>query len=276
MKIALTVLLAIFYFFVHTAAAEEDALISNPASPWYLLDDSSGWHFELGVGVEIEPGYPGSDEYSVEPDFLARAIYRTESGHRFIISPGEIGGIYSVSPQTQILAFLEFEEEREIDDDDALQGLDVIDSTIEGQLMLAHRYGKVSIFGILQPDLTGDAKKGLVWFVGAGYDTYLSNPRYRFAASFDISGADSEHMDTEFGISAAEAGRTSYAEYMPSASIKSATLGMSLEYEVTNRVSVLANIETEYYFDEAAKSPLINDVGSEVTYEAGLLLRWEF
>ena len=257
-------------------SASDDPLTSNPSGAWYLQDAEQGWHFDVGLGVEFEPGYPGSDEYSSEPDVLARAVYRTEQGHRLFITPGEIGGIYSISPDTQFVAFLEFEEAREVDEDPALIGLDPVDSTIEGQFILAHRFGKKQVFAVLQPDLTGDANKGVVWFAGVGYDTYLQDRRWRFATTFDISGADAEHMNTEFGINAEEVVRTGYTTYEAGAALKSATLGLQLVYQFTSRLSLLGNVETEYYFSEASDSPLINDEGNDITYEASLLLRWEF
>ena len=257
-------------------AHANDPLQSNPASPWYLLDDAEGWHFDVGLGLEYEPGYAGSDEYSTEADIEARVIYRSKSGHRYFVSLGEVGGIFALSPATQFLVFLEYEEGREADDDDALEGLDEVDDTVEGQFMLARRFENVSIYAIAQPDLTGDADKGFVWFIGSSYDTFLHNNRWRIGTRFDISGADSEHMQTEFGITAAEAARTGYREYDPDGGLKSMTLGLNAEYAVTETLSLIGDIETEYYFDEGAASPLIEDLGSRTTVEASLLLLWRF
>jgi len=270
-------LMALFLMFLSkNLAAELDPLERNPASPWYLSKAASGWYFDVGVGLEYEAGYPGSDVYSAEPDLFARAIYQTEAGHRLFFSLGEIGGIYALSEKTQLVAFLEYEEERDADDDEALVGLDVIDSTIEGQFAVAHRLNNFSFFGVVQPDLTGDANKGIVWFIGAGYDSFLENPNWRIATRIDISGADQEYMQTEFGISAKEALRTSYTAYAPSSGLKSATLNLSFEYMFNPKLSILTSIDTEYYFNEAANSPLIADVGSEVGYEASILMRWQF
>lgn len=81
-----------------------------------------------------------------------------------------MGTVFSLSDRTQLQMFLEYEEERETDDDDTLVGLNAVDATIEGQIMLARRYGNFSTYAIAQPDLTGNANKGVVWFLGAGYD----------------------------------------------------------------------------------------------------------
>lgn len=258
------------------AAAQSDPLQLNPASPWYALDASSGWHFELGAGLEYEPSYPGSDKYLTEPDLFARAIYRSDSGNRYFVSLGEVGAIFTLSDRTQFQMFLEYEEEREIDDDDTLLGLNEVDATIEGQFMLARRYGNFSTYAIVQPDLTGDANKGLVWFLGASYDQLFNDGQWRLGSTLDVSGADSEHMRTEFGITADEAARTGYKQYQPGSALKSATWGISAEYWIKPRLSVLTNVETEFYFSEAANSPLIVDFGRRVGVEASVVLRWTF
>ncbi len=258
------------------AAAQSDPLQLNPASPWYALEADSGWHFDLGAGLEYEPSYPGSDKYAVEPDVFARAMYRTDKGHRYFVSLGEVGAIFSLSDRTQFQMFLEYEEQRETDDDDTLLGLNEVDATIEGQFMLARRYGNFSTYAIIQPDLTGDANKGVVWFLGAGYDHLLADGKWRLGTTLDVRGADSEHMNTEFGITADEAARTGYREYQASSGIKSTTWGISAEYWIKPRLSVLTNIETEFYFSEAANSPLIADFGRKVGVEASVLLRWTF
>lgn len=260
----------------YTAHGQTDPLQLNPASPWYALDTESGWHFDLGVGLEYEPSYPGSDKYSTEPDLFARAMYRSDKGHRYFISLGEVGAIFSLSDKTQFQVFLEYEEEREVDDDDTLVGLNKVDATIEGQFMLARRYGNFSTYAIAQPDLTGDANKGVVWFLGASYDRLLADGQWRIGSTLDVSGADSEYMNTEFGISTEEAAITGYPEYQPSSGLKSATWGISAEYWIKPRLSLLTNIETEYYFSEAANSPLISDFGRRVGVEASVLLRWTF
>ena len=258
------------------ANVNADPLALNPASPWYGTDLEAGWHYDVGIGIEYEPGYAGSDKYAVEGDVDGRALYRTESGSRLFINLGEIGGAFSLSPNTEIIAFFEYEEGREIEDDATLTGLNPVDSTVEGQFMLARRFGNTMLFGGLQADLTGDANKGLVWFLGGGYDWLAPDKRWRANTTFDLSGADGEYMRTEFGITPEETSRTGYTTYQPSSGLKSVTWNIAVEYYFSDRLSLLSGIETEYYLTEASDSPLISDEGSDVTFEATMLLRYQF
>ncbi len=257
---------------VHAA----DPLSLNPDSPWYASGFETGWHFELGGGPEYEPTYAGSDKYISGLAISARALYRTSGGHRYYVSLGELGATFQLSQNMQLLAFLEYEEGREDEEDSTLTGLDTIDATVEGQFMLARRMGSMTFYGVLQPDLTGDANKGLVWFIGAGYDRLSADERWRTSTTFDLSGADSEYMHTEFGITAEESQRTGYAIYQPGSGLKSLTWNVSREYYFSDRFSLLGSMDMEYYLSDAADSPLIADEGSELTFEASLQLRYRF
>ncbi|GAA6137466.1 MipA/OmpV family protein [Arenicella sp. 4NH20-0111] len=251
-----------------------DPLQLNPESPWYALDSEPGWQFELGLGVEIEPTYAGSDSSESAAGVSARALFRTQSGHRIYFGLGEIGTIYSISENTQFQGFIEYEEGRDRGDDPILDTLDSVESTIEGQFTLARRFGDSSIFATLQPDLTGDANKGLVWFVGASHDWLMDNDKWRFGTRLDISGADSEYMQTEFGITSDESLRSGFRTFQPNSGLKSLTLGLSTEYYLSNRMSILGSMEVESYLGDAADSPLILDLGSKTGIEANLLFRW--
>lgn len=251
-----------------------EVLNNNPFSPWYLADANTGWHFDAFIGVESEPTYAGSDDNETELDGDARAFYRTTMGHRWFLSVGEVGGIYALSDHTQVIAFLEYEEAREADEAPELRLLDEVESTLEGQLGVFHRWGTTYAGLVLQPDLL-DRGKGFVWFVAAGKDWQIGD-NTRLSISADLSGADSTHMRTEFGITEAEALRSGYPAYRPESGLKSASLAVRSEYRWNSDWSVLLSVEMEHYLSEASDSPLLADEGADNTFELGLSLRYQF
>jgi len=261
-------------FFLTASVSAQDPLVMNIESPWYKYTADTGWHYDLGIGLEYEPTYAGSKNYNTEAAVLGRAIYKAESGNRYYVSLGEVGAMIPLSPNTQILAFLEYEDGRESADDDLLNGLNSIDATVEGQFTLAHRFGNKTLFATLQPDVAGDANKGLVWFVGGSYDWFSKNNKWRFSSRVDLSGADSEYMQTDFGVTAQESAASGYQTYTPDAGLKSLSFGFSSEYYISNKLSVLSSVEIENYLDKAADSPLIQDGGDKTGVEASVLLRW--
>jgi outer membrane scaffolding protein for murein synthesis (MipA/OmpV family) len=61
-----------------TAQAEENApLFPLPFTPDFTR--GSGWGFALGLGVEYEAAYPGSDEYEFEPEPVIAVQLRAEN-----------------------------------------------------------------------------------------------------------------------------------------------------------------------------------------------------
>ena len=246
----------------------------NPKSPWYRSDRPERWHLEFFLGGAVEPDYPGSDNYEVEPEANVRFIYKDPWQNRYLLSIAEVEAQIDLTDATVLDLRIEYEEGRE-DDNDALDGLGDQDDTLEGHLGLFHRFGDLSVGAVFQPELI-DKGKGLVFFVGAAYDQLLMNDRLRLSPHLDVSWADTEHMKTEFGISEEEATRSEFEAYKPSGGLKSTTGGLDLEYRFNQKWSLLAEGEVEYYFDEAADSPLIDDAGSRTTFEVTLGLFYRF
>ncbi len=238
------------------------------------LESNTGWQNEVAIGIESEPTYAGSDNNKTEADFDFKAVHTNENGHQWLLSLGEIGYTRKVSEDTSITALLEYEEGREAEEEDLLKGLESVDDTVELQLSTTRRFGNSYGYAVLQYDLL-DRGKGLVWFLGAAHDYELSD-RLGVRLGLDISGADAEHMNTEFGISAAEASATGFSQYKPSSGLKSVTLSAESTYELNRNWSLLGEVEVENYLSEAADSPLIADYGSDVTYEVGIALRYQF
>ncbi|MEM7246483.1 MAG: MipA/OmpV family protein [Acidobacteriota bacterium] len=248
---------------------------ADPFGAWYLDDAAPGWHFDLFLGAEREPTYAGSDAYETEPEVDLRAFYRTRSGQRWFASLGEVGTFQPVGDDWVIGALLELEEGRDDSDDDTLTGLDEVDSTVELQVSVARRFGKGHLGVVLQPDVLGRGK-GFVTFLGGGLTHLSSSERFRTSLSLDLSWADAEHLRTEGGVTPEESARTGLPVHEPSGGLKSATADVGLEWYFAERWSLLAGLEVERYFGDAADSPLIALEGDALTTEAGVAFRFRF
>lgn len=260
---------------LHTKPTHASDQENHTSGPWYLADQQKGWYFDGTIGFENEPTYAGSDKYASEADISARAIYRTQTGHRYFINLGELGAIFQFSPDLIVQTVLEYEEAREVEEDNTLAGLNEGEATLEGQITIARRFGNFTLGAVLQPDLLSRGK-GLVTFLAASYDKTLLSDKLHLHTGIDFSWGDDEHMQTEFGITDAEASNTNFASYSPGAGYKSTTLNLGLEYWITSKVSLLAITEMELYASNASESPLLADEGSDTTYEAALALRYSF
>lgn len=246
----------------------------NPYGPWYLSDQSVGWYFDAELGFESEAAYTGSDEYNSEAGFNARAFYKTENGNRYFISLGEIGAYFELQNNWLLGAVFEYEEGRDNDDDPILREFDKVENTVEAQISLVKRWGDFNLALVLQPDIL-DRGKGMVYFAGLSYDKMI-NDRFRVSPFMDISFGDSEHLNTEAGVSNAVAQRSGLQAYTPSSGYKSTTLGMNFGYDISESWQLVGNMETEFYGSEMSDSPLIRDEGDDVNYDIAIGLRYQF
>ncbi len=238
----------------------------NPFSPWYLRHAERWWHFDALVGVEVEPDYVGSDDSELEPAASLRALFKDRFGNRYTVAPGEVGAAFYFGDRWALTVDFELEDGRETENED-LRGLPEGRETLEGELALFRRWGDGYAYAVYQPDLLSRGK-GIVTFIGYGYDHLTAGERWLLSPRVDISWGDREHMQTEFGLSTSEAAIIGQRPYTPGGGLKSTTMGFMAQRFFGRRWSWLTSLEIELYHDRAADSPLLSELGSEVTFEA--------
>lgn len=239
---------------------------ANPLGPWFLSDAEKAWHIDLLLGAETEPDYVGSDDSETDISGFARAHFRDRFGNLYRLGLGEVGAAFYFGERWALGVDLEYEEGRETENVD-LQGLPDGDATLEGEFSLFRRWGNGYGTLVLQPDLL-DRGKGIVYFVGYAYDHLTPEKRWLVSPRLDLSWGDSEHMQTEFGLTPAQAAILGLAEYAPGGGLKSTTAGLVVQRFLGRRWSLLGSVEVEHYFDKAADSPLIAELGSDINIEA--------
>ena len=246
----------------------------NILSPWYMQDyDEKWWRFELLLGFEIEPTYPGSDETEEEVGGLIRGILKDPWNNRYTVGLEGVSGAFDLTKDLVFFVQIEQEEGDEGESAD-LDGLDQVRDTVEGQFTLGYRIGNAYGFGAIQPDLL-DRGKGIVYFAGVGYDWQITDP-IGLRQVLLLSGGNNTHMNTEFDITPTEAKRTGFRVYNPDAGLKTLEWQIQAEYAWTDHISLMALADLEYYLGDAAESPLVRDIGSDTTAEVlgGVLFRW--
>ncbi len=240
----------------------------------YDDDDGPGWSFEVSTAFESEPAYTGSDTQVSGFGFDAIATYAAPSGTEYFLSLGELGVRFQPTQDSVLQAVLEYEPGRQNEDDPILSGFPKVDDTVELQLAYGRGFGPLTFGAILQVDALNKGK-GLVGFVAATYDADLSE-RLSGTASIDVSFADAEHMNTEVGISQATSAATGLAAYSASSGYKSTSVGVELEYALSEQMSLFSGVAAELYGSNMSKSPLIAVHGRDTTYEAEIGVAYRF
>lgn len=231
-------------------------------------DDSqtAGISFELGVGGVIAPSFEGSGSYAVSPYPLIGFEYlRLPNG--FTIGGGDGQG-FSARPSFQ------WRGERTSQDYAALAGLNDVDAALELGTRISYTAGFVRVHGDVRYGISGH--HGVTGEVGVDL---VAKPSEEITVSFGprVSFANGNYMNTYFGVSAAEAGRSPFTAFHAGGGIKSAGVETSLRYQLNEIWALDTGASWNRLVGDAARSPIVIRAGSQdqYTFKLGLVRKFQ-
>lgn len=243
-----------------TAAHAEEAapLFPLPFTPDFTR--GSGWGIALGLGVEYETAYAGSDEYKFELD-PAGAIQWRKGNHLFSWEGLELSWTTRQKDQWYIQVELGLDDGREAGDSDdgRLDGLDKRDDefTVTGEGRYAFDGDWRNYVGTRIS--VGDSDFGTLGFLfvgrrfgdrqdGGGTEVFLY-------ATF----ADSNNLNRDFGVSPSEATRSGLAETDLDSGYRSSGLRVVDRRFVSEHIQIVSGLELEYYGSDVRDSPIARE-----------------
>ena len=236
-----------------------------------------GWSFTVGAGVEREVEYHGSSEHETEADLEVQADYQSGNGWEFSSNILHNQLRFTLSDRWTQALWVNYEEGRKESDSSKgkLAGLGDIDSSIElGAGLIYKATDRLDLYLAGQTYASDDVKKGSVGFLGADY-ALIDSDRFSLNINADISFADSEHLQTEFGINETQAEASVYSAYKISSGIKSYGVKIHSNYELTPRWNLHAGVDYEVLAGDSADSPLIQ-AGDDTEAEISLGVSYHF
>jgi outer membrane protein len=237
--------------------------------PLPSVDDFSkgedGWGFGLGLGVEYESAYEGSDEFGFEVEPAGAVQYRR--GDDVFYWAGQALGWRGLRADRWLLeAVVGYEEGREEGDSDdgRLDGLG--DNDGETELVLQARRA-----------LDADWRYWLVGRIATSGDENLGlfGLGYRFGERTDGTGSeinlvgvfhDSGRANRDFGITAAQSAASGLDETSLSGGFRSVGLNYNYRHYVTDNWQVFGEALYEYFSSDVQDSPITrNNYEAEVS-----------
>lgn len=240
------------------------ALVTTLAAPAALAQDFGTlggrvFSLDLGLGVTGRSTYPGSDDAEAAPWLIWR-----NAGFGDAANPDAAQG-FALSPAVRSIG------ERESSDDASLAGMPDIDTAYELGLRASYGMGPVTTYGAVRRGF--DGHEGFTGEIGAKYRTDLS-PRLTLWSGMELGYGDSEFTNTYFGVTPDQAapGRPAYSL---GGGFSSAAITFEARYKLTEKTSLLGEVQYGKLIGDAADSPVVQDEYQPVL-RVGIVRRMSF
>lgn len=107
----------------------------------------------------------------------------------------------------------------------------------------------------------GSSSKGAVIDLGANYNFELS-PQLHMMAGVAASLANSDYMQSYYGVTANQSITTGYATYSPSAGLKDVRTNLMLRFDMSRELAITAGLTATQLSNAAKSSPIISKPNS--------------
>jgi outer membrane scaffolding protein for murein synthesis (MipA/OmpV family) len=226
----------------------------------------------IGLGAQVLPSYPGSDDYEIGPLFTG--FSRREGDPIPFRTPDDGIGIGLLGGDSVIDfgPLVQFQGERDQEDVGAAVG--DVDFTVEAGAFVNFNLGEM--FRIRLEGGKGiGGHEGLVGTVAAdvalrpGIDTLITfGPRVRLN--------DDDYADAYFGITPAVAAATGLPAFDPEGGVRALGVVAGITHQLSRGFGVYGYAGYDRLVGDAADSPIVQSFGSEDQFSAGLALFFSF
>lgn len=269
------------FVFIAFSVVPDDSVLANeekpPLVPLPSVSDftrGSGWGVALGVGVEYEAAYDGSDEYEFEFD-PAGAIQWRKNNHLFFWEGMELGWKSRADNLWLTQLGIRYESGLEPDDseDGHLDGLEERDSHIVGFAELRRSLDPNWRNWIGGRIMAGEAGFGILGVIAAGH---------RFGSRSDGTGTEvflfstfgtSEFINKDFGVTQADSAASGLPAIDLNGGYRSTGLTVIDRRYLTDHIHIISEAGVELYADDIHDSPIAR---KDFEAELGLSLVYHF
>lgn len=218
-----------------------------------------------GLALVAGHQYRGSDERRTQ--LFPALDYQWSNGWFAGVTNG-VGINLSASPQQQYGVRLTADLGRKEKRSSALRGMGDVDAKPEaGAFYNLFVTDSVFVTSSVRAG-SGEGGKGLVLDLGAGLSTALA-PHWRLGTGVALSLANASHMQSYFGVTAAQAARSGYRASDAGAGLRDVRANVALTHVVDMRQSVTLAVSANRLMGDAASSPLTrqrSSVGGVLAY----------
>lgn len=225
----------------------------------------------VGIGVQLVPSYPGSDEVSIRPLFdLARTRgdrpYEFEAPDEGIGFPVIRSGGFAFGP-----AF-GFEGKREAEDAGA--ALPEVDFTFEVGGFVQYSFSD-NVRARIEVRQGIGGHEGLIGTAGVDYVARGGND-WQFSIGPRVTFADDNYQDAYFSVSPQAAITSGLPAYAAKGGVQSAGAVIGFIQQLSPRWGVYSYAKYDRLVGNAADSPIVRQYGSRDQLSGGLAITYTF
>jgi outer membrane protein len=256
-----------------TAALGALAALVVIAPPARAQDESTDRTIRVrpGIGAQVRPEYPGSDKSEVLP-YIKFSIARGTKPFAFSAPDDGFGiGLLSMGPFRAGPA-VTIQGERK--DSDVGLPLGRVKRTFEvggfAEIMLLDQF---RVRADLRKGLGGH--EGLIGSLGAD-QIWRDGDRYVVSVGPRLLFSDKRYQRAYFGVTPEAALATGLPAYRPGGGLHAIAAAAGLDYSLGGPLGLFGYARAERLVSDAAKSPVVEDLGSRNQLSAGLGLNYTF
>jgi len=237
---------------------------------------------KIGLGVAMAPDYEGSDTNEGTPVLFGS--YHWDSG-RYVALGGthEAGKALRVkanlisndmSPMWELGPVLQYRMERDDVDNNRVDRMDKIDGATEIGAFVGFKSGPWAASLTFAKDAS-DEHDGEVTELSGSYKIPMNN---NFALTFGASAsyADSDYMDTYFGVNAGNLASSNLPLYSAGSGWKDVGLRVAADYKLNQNWGLQGGLNYYRLMNDAKDSPLVDDVGDRNQLSASVAVTYVF
>ena len=208
---------------------------------------------KVSLAVSANADYSGSD--APRASVMPAVEYRWVNGW-FAGTNRGVGYSFSKDPTLQYGLGLGVDFGRKESATGALAGMGSIDAKLEYGAFLNYtpdrhwRLSSVLRYG------SGDAGQGATANFGANYAIGIA-PKWRLDLGVSTTWANSQYMQSYFGVNATQSQQSGHAEYSPAAGLRDVSSSLNLSYQVTPKISVSGGLKASSLVGDARNSPIV-------------------
>jgi outer membrane protein len=241
--------------------------LSTPAA----AEDGDDLRVRVGLGAQLKPEFIGADDYGIGPLFDLD-FARGDNPFPFEAPDDSFGiklissGGFAAGPAANI------QWKRKESDVGAPVGK--VKTTVEiGGFAEYKASDKIRLRADLRKGVNGH--EGLVGSLGADR-IWRDGDRYVFSIGPRVLFSDSRFQRAYFGVDSAAALASGLPAYRPSGGVYAVAAASGLSYQFNPRFGLFGYARYERLVGDAAKSPIVRDLGSRNQLSGGLGLSYTF